>query len=160
MARLKKRSVQNTNISWLVPPSLLPSAQPLALRRSVTFQQPISFFIVTDRWRKTWLLSTTPNKRLPSIHSLKNFGFTPLNLLGLFVARSSPMANQGMFNPQLTSINRRFLEIQGISSFFGPPRCRVCCQIMRLNTHGAAASSQWACAPRHTRATGSHHISL
>lgn len=31
---------------------------------------------------------------------------------------------------------------------------------MRLNTHGAAASSQWACAPRHTRATGSHHVSL
>lgn len=92
----------------------------MALRRSVTFQQPISFFIVTDRWRKTWLLSTSPNKRLPSIHLLKNFGFTSVNLLGRFVARSSPMVDQGMFNLQLTSINRCFFEIQGISSFFRP----------------------------------------
>lgn len=30
------------------------------------------------------------------------------------------MADQGMFNLQLTSINRCFLEIQGISSFFRP----------------------------------------
>lgn len=44
----------------------------------------------------------------------------PLNLLGRFVAPSSPMADQGMFNLQLTSINRCFLEIQGISSFFRP----------------------------------------
>lgn len=122
-------------------PPLLPSAQPLALRRSATFQQPISFFIVTDRWRKTWLLSTSPNKRLPSIHLLKNFGCTSVNLLARFVVSSSPMVDRGMFNLQLTSINRCFFEIQGISSFFGPPRCRVCCQIMRLNTHGAAASS-------------------
>lgn len=121
------------------PPHLLPGAQPLALRRSATFQQPISFFIVTDRWRKTRLPSTTRNKRYTY---WKNFGVTSVNLLARVVSRTSPMLRRGMFNLLLTSINRRFFLNPGdILFFFGPPRCRVCCQIMRLDTHGAAASS-------------------
>lgn len=100
-------------------PPPLPSVEPLALQRSVTFQQPISFFIVTDRWRKTWLLATSPNKRLRAIHSAKTSA-SSLSTHPLALSRPPPMVDQGLFNLQLTSINRCFFEIQGISSFFRP----------------------------------------
>lgn len=106
-----------------------------ALRRSATFQQPISFSIVTDRWRKRSWLATSPNKRLPSIHFHKKLRDTSINLLGRFDSDPSTAGRPRYLGWQSAPIIRCYLKIQGIPSFFYPPRYRLCCQIMRFSTH-------------------------
>lgn len=99
------------------PPFPFPTVA-FALRRSATFQQPISFSIVTDRWRKRSWLATSPNKRLPSIHFHKKTSGHLNQLTRSIRQRSVDCGSSKVFRMTISSDNSMLFKNPGDTLFF------------------------------------------